>query len=87
MRLLAVLALTGFLAACAGGGGGGGSSSSSGGTTITPFTSWSALTANSTVQALGGSTISSVATGNTQSITGGVVPRNLWFRWSFKPLH
>lgn len=71
MRLLAVLALTGFLAACAGGGGGGGSSSSSGGTTITPFTSWSALTANSTVQALGGSTISSVATGNTQSITGG----------------
>ena len=65
-----VLASPLILIACAGGGGGGSSSSSSG-TTVTPFTSWSAVTANSTVQAYGGSTISSAATGNTQSITGG----------------
>lgn len=55
--------------ACAGGGGGGGSSA--GGVTVTPFTSWSALTPNSTVQANGGSTIASVSTGVTQSIVGG----------------
>lgn len=43
-----------ILAACAGGGGGGGSSS--GGVTVTPFTSWSAVQPNSTVQATGDST-------------------------------
>jgi len=41
-----------ILTACAGGGGGGGSSA--GGVTVTPFTSWSAIQPNSTVQATGG---------------------------------
>jgi hypothetical protein len=49
---LSTLLLT--LVACAGGGGGGGGSSA-GGVVITPFTSWSAIQPNSTVQATGGS--------------------------------
>lgn len=41
-----------ILTACAGGGGDG--SSSAGGVTVTPFTSWSAIQPNTTVQATGG---------------------------------
>jgi hypothetical protein len=49
-----------ILTACAGGGGGGGGGgSSAGGVTVTPFTSWSAIQPNTTVQAVGGSTQSS----------------------------
>lgn len=48
---ISIAALT--LTACAGGGGGGGGSSSSGGVTVTPFTSWSAIQANTTVIAYG----------------------------------
>jgi len=54
MRLLFAILFVLLLSACAGGGGGGGGSSS-GGVVITPFTSWAAVTANSTVQASGGS--------------------------------
>ena len=57
VKSLAMAILPLALAACAGGGGGGGSSS--GGVTVTPFTSWSAIAPNTTVQATGGSTQSS----------------------------
>jgi len=55
LRYITIISIPLTMAACAGGGGGGSSSSSGGGVVITPFTSWAAITPNSTVQASGGS--------------------------------
>jgi hypothetical protein len=52
IRKLGFLLLPLLISACAGGGGGGGGSS--GGVVVTPFTSWSAIQPNTTVQATGG---------------------------------
>ena len=51
IRKIGILLFPLFISACAGGGGGG----SSGGVVVTPFTSWSAIQPNTTVQAAGGS--------------------------------
>jgi hypothetical protein len=72
-----------ILTACAGGGGGGGGGSSAGGVTVTPFTSWSAIQPNSTVQATGGlstyfdyspSGVGPLASATTASFTGSYGP-------------
>jgi hypothetical protein len=56
------------LIGCGGGGGGGGSSSNSGG--VTPFTSWSAVTPNSTVRVEGSSQeVSYTANASTDQVT------------------
>jgi hypothetical protein len=54
IRKLGFLLLPLLISACAGGGGGGGGSGG-GGVVVTPFTSWSAIQPNTTVQASGGS--------------------------------
>jgi hypothetical protein len=69
IRKLGFLLLPLLISACAGGGGGGGGSGG-GGVVVTPFTSWSAIQPNTTVQAAGGSAGSNY-TANT--ITGQVL--------------
>lgn len=70
MKNIAYICLPLFLGACAGGGSSGGGSTAS----TTPFTTFSAIAPNSTVQSTGGSTqftyTSSAAVSNGQSISG-----------------
>lgn len=69
MKNFAYLLIPFFLAGCAGGGSGGGGTAST-----TPFTTFSAISPNSTIQSSGGSTqftySSSAVTSNGQSISG-----------------